>query len=709
MEELVNEISKYRYFSTIDLKSAYHLVPLRNEEKDFTSFEANGKLYRFNRLSFGLTNGVSCFQRIMNNLISQHNLKATFSYLDDVTVCGSTKEEHDYNLKIFMDMAKSVNLTLNQEKCIFGIQEIHLLGYLIKHNELRPDPERARPLMEMPIPSDPRGLARLIGLFSYYSKWIPKFSSKLAHINSSSLPLNVAAKEAIRIMKNDISRAVLLRINPDLKFTVETDASDYAIGATLSQEGRPVAFFSRTLSPTERKYCSYEKEAYAIIESVKRWRHFLSCRHFALITDQRSVSFMFDVKHRNKIKNDKILRWRVELSPYSYDLIYRPGRLNQAADAFSRVCASSSSIKDLFSLHKNLCHPGVARLFHYVKSKNLPFSLSDVKNICSDCATCKSLKPSFYKPPAAELVKALKPFDRISLDFKGPLPSRTLNRYLLVVVDEYSRFPFAYPCSDISASTVTRCLSSLFSLFGTPSYVHSDRGTAFMSSEMTTFLRRHQISSSRSTPYHPTGNSQCERYVGLIWKTILLALKDRHLSVSDWETVLPDALHCLRTLLCTSTNSTPHDRLFSFPRRSSIGPSLPSWLSDGEVALLRKYVRTGSAPLTEEVQLLHVNPHYATVRFSNGREDTVSTSDLSPRGVLSSEESSISNNSYDLGDAEGPEEAAIDVDLSEGQHDASKTPSSGDLSIDESAGPRRSLRSSKPIERLQYSKLGGGE
>ena len=119
-------------------------------------------------------------------------------------------------------------------------------------------------------------------------------------------------------------------------FTLETDASDYAIGAVLNQSGRPVAFFSRTLQPSEIKHSAVEKEAQAIIESVRYWRHFLTCSHFTLRTDQKSVSFMFDKKHQGKIKNDKIHRWRMELSCYSFDVEHTPGIQNIPADTFSR-------------------------------------------------------------------------------------------------------------------------------------------------------------------------------------------------------------------------------------------------------------------------------------------------------------------------------------------------------------------------------------
>ena len=91
--------------------------------------------------------------------------------------------------------------------------------------------------------------------------------------------------------------------------------------------------------------------------------------------------------------------------------------------------------------------------------------------MCSTCRICAELKPYFYKSAVNQLIKATKPFERISLDFKGPLQSSSSNKYLLVVIDEYSRFPFAFPSPDTYSSTVINCLNKLFSLCGMPQYV----------------------------------------------------------------------------------------------------------------------------------------------------------------------------------------------------------------------------------------------
>ena len=160
--------------------------------------------------------------------------------------------------------------------------------------------------------------------------------------------------------------------------------------------------------------------------------------------------------------------------------------------------------------------------------------------------------------------------------FLSPLP---VIIYILTVVDEYSRFPFAIPCSDISSTTVISHLKNIFSVFEMSSFIHSDRGSAFMSHELKTVLTSHGIATSHTTPYNPGGNGQVECYNGIIWKSIQLALRSNNMRTEQWEGVIQPTLHSISYLLCTATNANPHERMFSHPRRSHNGCSIPTWLT----------------------------------------------------------------------------------------------------------------------------------
>lgn len=719
IHEMVHNLAKFKVFSKLDLKSAYYQIPLREDEKLYTAFEADGQLYQYNRIPFGLTNSVAVFQRAINSIISDNHLESTFAYIDDLIICGHSFEDHDRNLRNFRKIASKYNLTLNEAKCQYGLTKISYLGYLISDGSLSPDPERLKPLKNLPVPSDSASMKRCLGLLSYYSQWIPNYSTRIQPLlQANTFPLNYSAAQSFEALKAEICRASVAAFDEDLPLQVETDASATSLAATLSQIGRPVAFFSRTLTPSEKRQPAIEREATAIIEAVRKWRLFLLGRHFTIITDQQAVSFMFHMKNSSKIKNDKIMRWRLELSEYHFDIHYRPGLANVPSDTLSRACfTSASTCASLEDIHASLCHPGVTRLNHFVRTKNLPYSLEDVKRVCSQCSVCSEVKPRFFKPPKAKLIHAMHPFDRLSVDFIGPKASSTRNKYLLIVIDEHSRFPFAFPCPDMSAQTVISCFMKLFSLFGCPTSIHSDRGPQFMSRDVSDFLMQQGVVMTHSTPYHPQGNGQCERENGIIWKSVLLALRTRKLPDTHWELVLDHVLHSIRSLLCTATNQTPHERLFSFPRKSSNGYSLPTWLSSPGPVLLRKFVRSSkSDPLVEPVDLVTATPHYAKVRFPDGRESTVSTKDLAPspkssatpqvspppstppenlQDSLTTSHGNQHGNHHSLLPSEG-DSRPLCPDVNDQPVDETSEPPEKDM-------PRRSTRIRKPIDRLTYS------
>uniref|UniRef100_A0A2C9L106 Reverse transcriptase RNase H-like domain-containing protein n=1 Tax=Biomphalaria glabrata TaxID=6526 RepID=A0A2C9L106_BIOGL len=347
-------------------------------------------------------------------------------------------------------------------------------------------------------------------------QWISNFSTKISLLTrNQQFPVSEEVKRTFESLKNELEKAAVYTIDPNRSLTVETDASDIAIAATLNQDGQPVAFFSRSSTKSERKHSSVEKEAYAIVESLRKWKHFLVGKAFTLVKDQRSVSFMYNRSNKGKIKNEKIQRWKLELSCFHYDVIYRPGKQNTVADTFTRKYLSAITRNDLKLLHTSLCHPGVTRLLHYVRTKNLPFSCDDVRTVIEQCQACAE---------------------------------------------------------------------------------------------------------------------QIEKLNGTLWKAITLALHSMELDVAKWELVLNDAQQSIRSLLCTATNRTPHERLLGFNRRSGSGTSLPTWLTSPGPVLLKKNVRSSKYdPITEEVDLVTCNPQYAVIRTPNGREETVSLRMVAPR------------------------------------------------------------------------------
>ncbi|KRX22529.1 Transposon Tf2-6 polyprotein [Trichinella nelsoni] len=235
-DSVVQTIAKYRVFSTTDLKSAYHQIPILDEEKLYMACEADGSLYQFTSIPFGVTNGVACFQSVV-------------AYLDDVTVCGLSQDDHDKNLEQFLSAAKKWNFTFNTAKYSFLTSKLRILGHEIENGEIRPGPQRLQPLRDLPFTigyeSSPASPSLTLKLCRYH--WKPKQRSNLYET---------------------------------LHFDLETNASGVVIAAVLNQQGRSVAFFSRALQGPKKRYAVIEKEAQAIIEAIRHWKHYLRGRAF---------------------------------------------------------------------------------------------------------------------------------------------------------------------------------------------------------------------------------------------------------------------------------------------------------------------------------------------------------------------------------------------------------------------------------------------
>ena len=213
----------------------------------------------------------------MMKFVEPNNLNAVFPYLDNIAICWKDQQEHDTSLEKFLAAATKKHICYNASKSVFSTHKLAILGYVIEEGVIRLDPERLSPLRNLSVPRDSKSLNRCLGLFSYYSQWIPEFSNCIKPLTCcKSFPLSPEAVTIFDSLKKIVEEAFVTAIDETIPFEVETDASDVALAATLSQDGRPVAFFSRSLQGSELNHDAIQKEAQAIIGAIRHWRHFLT-------------------------------------------------------------------------------------------------------------------------------------------------------------------------------------------------------------------------------------------------------------------------------------------------------------------------------------------------------------------------------------------------------------------------------------------------
>lgn len=341
--DLLDQLGKCSYFSTIDLASGFHQIEVNKPDIPKTAFSVENGHYQFLRMPFGLTGAPSTFQRIMDNIMTGIQNERCLVYMDDIIVYSSTLDEHLNRLEEVFSRLSKHNLKIQPDKCEFLRREVSYLGHLVTSEGVKPNPDKVKCIQKFPQPQNPKDIKSFLGLTGYYRRFIPNYSkitkplTKLLQKNAT-FNFDDSCIQAFNTCKQMLISAPILQYpNFEEEFVLTTDASAFAIGAVLSQgpinKDLPIAYASRTLNGAESRYSVIEKELLAIVWAVKHFRPYLFGRKFKLITDHRPLTWLFSVKD----PGSRLLRWRLKLEEYQYTIQYKPGKINCNADALSRI------------------------------------------------------------------------------------------------------------------------------------------------------------------------------------------------------------------------------------------------------------------------------------------------------------------------------------------------------------------------------------
>ena len=348
-EDLFINLKDQCYFSKIDLENAFLQIPLSDESRNLTTINTPFGMYSYNYLPFGLSTSPSIFQQTIDGIIQ--DLPGVISYQDDLLTYGKTIREHDENLKRLLERLIQFNVKINAKKSTFRVTQISYLGYLIDHQGMKPDPKRLEPLLHIATPTTFDELRSLLGCFQYYSRYIPNF----AVIASDLFELMARTRE--KFVWTDTHEKALTTLKDKLKSVeklkpfsltaqsrVVVDASESGLGVVLEQEDFPIVCVSRRLSKAEQAYSQTQKEALAVVWGVKRLHKFLFGTKFSIVTDHRSLEYIFKpTASLSKGTSNMLQRWSIFLSGYDYDIIHRPGKSIPQADFLSRYAIEEST------------------------------------------------------------------------------------------------------------------------------------------------------------------------------------------------------------------------------------------------------------------------------------------------------------------------------------------------------------------------------
>ena len=345
IEEMLDILNGSKYFSTIDLGSAYYQVELDERSKEKTAFSTRTGQFCFNRMPFGIAAAPATFQKLMTLVLGELLWKEAVVYLDDILIFGKNKEEHLERVENVLQRIKQSGLKVNPEKCIFLKNETKFLGHIINSDGIQTDKEKLIAIKNFDRPKCIKNLRSFLGICNYYRKFIKdyaKFSRRLEAMcgcNKDKLVWSDECEEAFNKLKDALAITPVL-VYPDFRksFILDTDASFDTIGAVLSQidehgNERVVAYGSHTMNQHELGYCITRKELLAIYYFTQHFKHYLYGKKFTLRTDHKAITFMIATK---KTITAQFQTWINFLSSLDMNIVYRKGTDHANADAMSR-------------------------------------------------------------------------------------------------------------------------------------------------------------------------------------------------------------------------------------------------------------------------------------------------------------------------------------------------------------------------------------
>ena len=376
ISEVLMKLDKAKYYSNLDLKMAYHQVPIAEDSKAMTAFRTADAHYAYKRCPFGLASMPSIFSRLMAVIFEKSPFRPNIhTYLDDILISTNTADSHLKIIDHTLELLAKAKLRIRLEKCEFFKQEVKFLGFVLTQGGYTTIPNKIEAINKMPAPKDVDLLRRFLGMTSFYRMFIEnyaKIADPLFNLlkKDEKFRWNAEHETAFERLKEALTSSKILAY-PDFSkpFILETDASNKGIGCVISQEvegeKRPISFASRSLSKAEKNYDTTNKEALAVVWALKKYRYILLGYEITAYVDHQSLVGIF----KNTLPPGRLGRWALAVQEYNITIKYKPGRLNQVPDTLSRLPVESTEsqstninmmTEDLNNEHENIYGPSPA-------------------------------------------------------------------------------------------------------------------------------------------------------------------------------------------------------------------------------------------------------------------------------------------------------------------------------------------------------------
>jgi hypothetical protein len=329
-------------FVSIDLRSGYWQTPVDENSRKYLAFHTENEAWQFKVLPFGISSAGSYFQRTVNRVLS--HLPFALAYLDDILCVAHNADDLNIKIQRIFNRLRGANLKIHPEKCHWAVTKVKFLGHELENGKLMINSDKLSIVRNYPPPQNQKQLRAYLGLSTYFRKFLKGYAQTtfpLRQLLKKDVPYvwDKACQDAFEQINHSLLNApVLLLPDYNKKSVILTDASVKALGYALCQyddQGKlhPCLYSGRALRPAETRYNISQLEMLAVVEAVKEFHVYVANQHFEIWTDHIANTYYRSMKMSD---NNRVTRWLLFLSPYSFDICYRKGATHTVPDALSR-------------------------------------------------------------------------------------------------------------------------------------------------------------------------------------------------------------------------------------------------------------------------------------------------------------------------------------------------------------------------------------
>jgi hypothetical protein len=361
--EMQERLHGAKIFTKLDLRGAYNLVRMAKGEEWKTAFRTRYGHFEYQVMPFGLTNAPATCQQLVNDTLREYLDDFVLAYLDDILIYSKNLEDHEEQVKKVLKALEERDLRVKLDKCTFWATEVEYLGFIVSTEGIKMNPGKVKAILEWPEPTTVKETQSFLGFANFYRRFVKDYSRVATPLTNltrkdQKFCMTSEARQAFQTLKEAFTKApILVSFDPEKEIMVETDASDYALGGVINQQGtdgkwHPIAFYSRKLTAAELNYEIHDKELLAIVECLREWRVYLEGpKHKVKIYSDHKNLLYFTT---TKVLNRRQVRWSETLAAYNFEILYKKGNENGRADALSRradyVCSKPEPSHAIFDI-----------------------------------------------------------------------------------------------------------------------------------------------------------------------------------------------------------------------------------------------------------------------------------------------------------------------------------------------------------------------